>query len=132
MSCDGEQLQRSLLSGQWREQTSIASQSVLARLGKQVVDCDFKAFLCSPLAGEVLALRSDALNDPTLPIKNWFDFSAPSAGADYEQELVRLLTAVACLHAFLQANWTGPDPDVHPLSLLNIPGEKQSSVTEEI
>ena len=132
MSFDGEQLQRSLLSGQWREQAGIASQNVLLQLGKQVVDGDFKAYLCSPLAKEVLALRSDALNDLSLPIKSWFDFSVPSAGGDYERELVRLLTAVACLHAFLQANWTGPDPDVHPLTLLDIPAEKQhSSITEE-
>ena len=122
MNCDGEQLQRSLLSGQWREQAGVASQYILVQLGKQVVDGDFKAYLCSPLAGEVLALRSDALDDDlfSLPIKSWFDFSVPSAGGGYEQELVRLLTAVACLHAFLQANWTGPDLDFHPLSLLNI------------
>src|SRR5229473_3831283 len=131
MSCDGEQLQRSLLSGQWREQTGVASQNVLVQLGKQVADGDFKAFLCSPLASEVLTLRSDALNDLSLPIKSWFNFSVPSAGGDYEQELFRLLTAVACLHAFLQANWTGPELDVHPLSLLNIPVEKQSYITEE-
>ena len=131
MTCDGEQLQRSLLSGRWREQAGIASQNVLYQLGKQVADCDFKACLCSPLVGEVFALRPDALNDLSLPIKSWFDFSVPSAGGDYEREFVRLLTAVACLHAFLQANWTGPDLDVHPLSLLNIPAEKQSSVTEE-
>ena len=132
MNCDGEKLQRSLLSGQWREQASISSNDVFLQLGKQVVDGDFKAYLCSPLAKEVLALRSDALNDLSLPIKNWFDFSVPSSGGDYEQELVRLLTAVACLGAYLQANWTGPDPDVHPLSLLDIPAEKQSSITEEI
>jgi tetratricopeptide (TPR) repeat protein len=128
MSCDGELLQRSLLSGQWREQTGIASQNVLVQLGKQVVDGDFKAYLCSPLAGEVLALRSD---DFSLPIKSWFGFSVPSAGGGHEQELVHLLTAVACLNAFLQANWTGPDLDVHPLSLLNIPVEKHPSITEE-
>ena len=132
MNCDGEKLQRSLLSGQWREQASISSQDVLLQLGKQVVDGDFKAYLCSPLAKEVLTLRSDALNDLSLPIKNWFDFFVPSSGGDYEQELVHLLTAVACLDAYLQANWTGPDPDVHPLSLLDIPAEKQSSITEEI
>lgn len=130
MSFDGELLQRSLLSGQWREQAGIASQNVLVQLGKQVVDGEFKTYLCSPLAGEVLAIRS-ALDDFSLPMKSWFDFSVPSAGGDYEQELVRLLTAVACLHAFLQANWTGPDLDVHPLSLLNIPVEKQPSITEE-
>ena len=128
MNSDGEQLQRSLLSGQWR---GIATQYSLVQLGKQVVDGDFKAYLCSPLASELLALRSDALENFSLPIKSWFDFLVPSAGGDYEQELVRLLTAVACLHAFLQANWTGPDLDVHPLSLLNIPAEKQTFITEE-
>ena len=56
----------------------------------------------------------------------------PSAGGDYEQELVRILTAVAYLHAFLQANLTAPDRDAHPLSLLNIPVEKQPSIIEEI
>jgi tetratricopeptide (TPR) repeat protein len=131
MSYDGEQLQRSLLSGQWREQAGIASQNVIVQLGKQVVDGNFKAYLRSPLAGEVLALRSDALDDFSLPIKSWFRFSVPSAGGDYEQEFVCLLTAVACLHAFLQANWTGPDLDVHPLSLLNITVEKQPSITKE-
>ena len=131
MNCDGEQLERSLLSGKWREQAGVASKYVLVQLGKKVVDGDLKAYLCSPLVGEVLALRSDALDDFSLPIKSWFDFSVPSAGGDYEQELVRLLTAVACLHAFLQANWTGPDLDMHPLSLLNIPAEKQPSITEE-
>src|SRR6266852_6310878 len=73
MSCDGEKLQRSLLSGQWREQAGIASQCVLVQLGKQVVDGDFKAYLRSPLAGEVLALRSDTVHDFSLPIKGWFD-----------------------------------------------------------
>ena len=131
MCCDGEQLQRSLLSGQWREQAGIASQYALVQLGKQVVDGDLKTYLCSPLASEVLALRSGAPDDSNLPIKSWFDFLVPSASGDYEQELVRLLTAVACLHAFLQVNWTGPDLDVHPLSLLNIPAEKQTSITEE-
>ena len=131
MSYHADHLQQSLLSVQWKENSAISSQNLLVQLGKQVVLGDFKGYLCSPLAGEVLAIRSEALNDLSLPIKCWFDFSVPSAGGDYEQELVRLLTAVACLHAFLQANWTGPDLDVDPLSLLDLPAEKRSSVTEE-
>ena len=132
MSYVGDQIQRSLLSGQWRDQAGISSHNVLVQLGKLVAHGDFKACLRSPLVREVLALRPDALNDFSSPIKSWFDFSVPSAGGDYEQELVRLLTAVACLHAFLQANWTGPDLDVDPLSLLDLPAEKRSSVTEAI
>jgi tetratricopeptide (TPR) repeat protein len=119
MSFDGEQLERSLLTGQWREQVGDCSQSLIARLGKQVVDGEFKPFLCSPLARELLTLRSGALDDLlSSPIKSWFRLSVPSAGGEYEQELVRLLVAVACLHAFLQVNWTGPDLDLDPLSLL--------------
>ncbi|KAH9959217.1 TPR-like protein [Russula dissimulans] len=131
MKFDGEKIQRLLLSGEWREEEGTSSQNALVQLGKQVVHGDFKAFLHSPLAGEALALRSDALDNISLPIKGWFDFSVPLASGDYEQELVRLLTAVACLHAFLQANWTGPDLDVNPLSLLNLPEEKRTSLTEE-
>lgn len=118
MSFDGEQLERSLLDGQWREQPS---QHIIAQLCKQVIDGDFKAALFSPLARSILTLRPDALNDLSQPTTSWFDFLAPSAGGDYEEELVRLLTAVACLHAFQQANWTGPDLDPSldpPLSLL--------------
>jgi len=131
MNFDGKQLQRLLLLGEWREEEGTSSQNVLVQLGKQVVHGDFKAFLCSPLTGEVLALRSDALGDISSPVKSWFDFSVPSASGDYEQELVRLLTAVACLHAFLQANWTGPDLNVNFLSSLNLPAEKRTSITEE-
>jgi hypothetical protein len=127
MSCDCEQLQRSLISGRWREQEGISSQNVLVRLGKQVVCGDFRTYLRSPLSREALALRSDALNDFSKPIGSWFAFSVPSAGGDYEQELVRLLTAVSCLHAFLQANWTGPVIDVDPLSLLDLPDEDEES-----
>ena len=118
MSFDGEQLERSLLDGHWREHVS---HNVIAQLCKHVIDGDFKAALFSPLARSILTLRPEALNDLSQPTTTWFDFSAPSAGGDYEEELVRLLTAVACLHAFQQANWTGPDldPDLDPpLSLL--------------
>ncbi|KAI9457943.1 TPR-like protein [Lactarius psammicola] len=137
MSIDGEQLQRSLLDGQWREQGGDPSQNVIAQLCKQVVDGDFKAALFSPLARSILTLKPEALNDLSQPITSWFDFSAPSAGGDYEEELVRLLTGVACLHAFLQANWTGPDLDPAldpPLSLLlsDLPTEnKHSALTAE-
>lgn len=133
MSFNGEQLERSLLTGQWREQAGDPSQNVIARLGKQVVDGEFKAFLRSPLVRELLTLRSGALDDLSLPIKSWLDFSVPSAGGEYERELVHLLVAVACLHAFLQANWTGPDLDVDPLSvLLDLPQQEQQKQQHSI
>ncbi|KAH9170374.1 TPR-like protein [Lactarius sanguifluus] len=134
MSFDGEQLQRSLLDGHWREQAGDPSQNVIAQLCKQVVDGDFKAVLFSPLARSMLTPNPGVLNDLSQPITSWFDFSAPSAGGDYEEELVRLLTAIACLHAFLQANWTGPDLDPAldpPLSLLLPDDNKYPTLTAE-
>ncbi|KAI9447511.1 TPR-like protein, partial [Lactarius indigo] len=134
MSFDGEQLQRSLLDGQWREQAGDPSQNIIAQLCKQVLDGDFKAALFSPLARSMLTLNAEALNDISQPITSWFDFSAPSAGGEYEEELVRLLTAIACLHAFLQANWTGPDLDPAldpPLSLLLPDDNKHPTLAPE-
>ncbi|KAI9462038.1 TPR-like protein [Russula earlei] len=79
-------------SFEWREKEGTPSQNALVQqLGRKVVDGDFKAILCSPLAA-------------------------------YEKELIHLLMA---------ANWTGPDLDFAPLSLLDIPVEKQTLVTEE-
>ena len=121
MSFDGEQLERSLLDGQWREQAGDPSQSPIAQLCKQVIDGDFKTALFSPLARSMLALTPGALDDLSQPTTTWFAFSAPSTcGGPYEEELVRLLTAIACLHAFLQANWTGPALDASLDSLLDV------------
>ena len=131
MSFDGEQLQRSLLDGQWREK---GSENAIAQLCKQVIDGDFKAALFSPLARSMLTLSPGALDDLTQPITSWFTFSAPSAGGAYEEELVRLLTAVACLHAFLQANWTGPALDAAldpPLSLFLSDPPANTTLTAE-
>jgi tetratricopeptide (TPR) repeat protein len=121
MSFDGEQLQRSLLDGQWKEQAGDPSQSPIAQLCKQVIDGEFKTALFSPLARSMLAITPGALDDLSQPTTSWFAFCAPDAGGHYEEELVRLFTAIACLHAFLQANWTGPPLDASldpPLSLL--------------
>ncbi|KAJ7601038.1 hypothetical protein C8J56DRAFT_911911, partial [Mycena floridula] len=43
----------------------------------------------------------------------------PSVEQDPFAELLRLMTAVACLHAFIQVNWTGPDIDILPHELLS-------------
>ena len=118
MSLDGEKLQRSLLDSEWREQPG---ENPVAQLCKQVIDGEFKEALFSPLAREMLTLSPGALNDLSQPTTTWFAFFAPSAGGAYEEELVRLFTAVACLHAFLQANWTGPPLDDPVLPFLDAP-----------
>ncbi|CUA67871.1 TPR repeat-containing protein C19B12,01 [Schizosaccharomyces pombe 972h-] [Rhizoctonia solani] len=51
---------------------------------------------------------------------------------DATAEVVRLAVAVACLHAFLQLNWTGPDLDINTLDLLTIPTPPSIPLTHEI
>ncbi|KAI0265885.1 hypothetical protein BC834DRAFT_969832 [Gloeopeniophorella convolvens] len=114
MSLDADQLERSLLAGQWRAQAGDPAQSDLAKLAKLVLDGEFKDYFASPLAREVLTVRSDALDSlDSLPIKD--------CRRRARAELARLLTAIACLHAFMQANWTGPDLPLSPLALLGLP-----------
>ncbi|KAI0065848.1 TPR-like protein [Artomyces pyxidatus] len=130
MPVDAQVLQKSLLTGQWDQKAGDESRSTLSKLAKQVIDGNFHEYLTSDLAREVLSVRSPYAVDS--PFTDWFAFSAPSAGGDYEEEVVRLLTAVACLHAFLQANWTGPDLNVKPLDVLYVSGQREPSITEEV
>ncbi|KZT06475.1 tetratricopeptide repeat domain 27 [Laetiporus sulphureus 93-53] len=48
------------------------------------------------------------------------------------KELLRLTLAVACLHAFVQENWTGPDLDVKPLEVISISTESSQNISEEL
>jgi hypothetical protein len=59
------------------------------------------------------------------PSQNVSDFSfqhvLPQSPTDsVEDELSRLVVGVACLHAFVQANWTGPDLDIKPSDLFQM------------
>ncbi|KAI0758192.1 tetratricopeptide repeat domain 27 [Fomes fomentarius] len=47
-------------------------------------------------------------------------------------ELLRLSCAVASLHAFIQANWTGPDLDIKPLEVLALTPELSQLVNEDL
>ncbi|KZT29492.1 TPR-like protein [Neolentinus lepideus HHB14362 ss-1] len=51
---------------------------------------------------------------------------------DIETEVLRLGYAATCLHAFLQANWTGPDLDVQYSDFLAFPSEISDTATEEL
>ncbi|KAI0650896.1 tetratricopeptide repeat domain 27 [Trametes meyenii] len=47
-------------------------------------------------------------------------------------ELLRLICAVACLHGFLQINWTGPDLDIKPLEVLALGPEISQLIDEDL
>ena len=122
-------VEQALLTGQWTDKIDSSSQVV--EIVKNVVEGSFRAVLTSPLTRDLFSIE----NDPKIvdrPLAEWFRFTAPSELSAEDQELLRLASAVACLHAFIQANWTGPNLDVTLLETLNIPPEISENVTPEL
>ena len=116
----------SLLEGRWDSQVMDLERSVYD-LAKMVVECQFRNALLSQTARRLFRISSANLDGS---FQDSLDLSMGLRGGDsIHEEVERLALAVACLHAFIQANWTGPDLDVSPLEVLtNYP----SSLTEEI
>ncbi|KAF8967462.1 hypothetical protein BDZ97DRAFT_1755892 [Flammula alnicola] len=102
------------ISGQWNSQISEPTNSAI-ELAKLVIECRYKDALKSQTAHKLFRPVSGDLDHPFQEI---FDFSIKEGGDPVEEELGRLALAIACLHAFVQANWTGPDLDIEPLELL--------------
>jgi len=115
-----ESLETCLLVGRWDDQLSASLETIpVTKLAKAVVDGDFRTVLTSTYAQQVFSVRpSVAFDEPFDRLLHWTLPSVPDA---QEQELVRLVLGVACLHAFVQANWTGPDLDVKPSDVLVFP-----------
>ncbi|KAK7696070.1 hypothetical protein QCA50_000712 [Cerrena zonata] len=122
-------VEQALLTSQWTDKIQISSPAV--EIAKNVVEGSFRAALTSPLTRGLFSI----VNDPKIvdrPLAEWFRFAAPSELGPEEQELLRLAVSVACLHAFIQANWTGPNLDVAPLETLTIPAEISENVTTDL
>ncbi|KAI0092107.1 tetratricopeptide repeat domain 27 [Irpex rosettiformis] len=71
-------------------------------------------------------------NVADVPLAEWFTNLAVKAQQSKDQEYLRLILAVALLHAFLQVNWTGPNLDVRPLDILVIPETLKSEISEDV
>ena len=108
------QVEKSLLRGIW--DNSISSSSPMVPIARKVVDGDLREVLTSSDAHQVIRFQSSDLDRP---FKDIFNFSAPVDGDAIEQELLRLSLAIALFHAFVQANWTGPDLDFQPLEVIS-------------
>jgi tetratricopeptide (TPR) repeat protein len=106
------QIEKALLRGKWPAQTedTLHSSSFLA---EAVVRGRFRDVLTSPSALDLFHIKSPTFDQP---FDQALNFSNAISG---EEELVRLIFAVACLHVFVQANWTGPDLDLHPLDIIS-------------
>ena len=125
MSLDILLIEKSLLTGKW---SPPVSSHAVVNLAKTVVDGRFRDALTSPSARELFQFRSsDSVLDR--PLNDLLDLSVSLAADEAEGELLRLTLAVACLHAFVQANWTGPDLDVKSLDVVVISSD---ILTEDI
>ena len=84
--------------------------SAPSELAEKLVKAEFGAVLKSPEARGVLTSTPGLFDGLPLEIP-----SSPSQADDAE---VRLIVSIALLHAFVQANWTGPDLDFTPRDVL--------------
>ncbi|KAK8869565.1 hypothetical protein IAR55_000132 [Kwoniella newhampshirensis] len=100
-------------AGPWREN----------ELAAQLGEADFKSILLSSEAQSVISSTPGLLEG--LP-------SSPTDNEKNEQldPVVRLIVAIALLHAFVQVNWTGPELDFTSLDIL--PKSTSSPTLEEI
>ena len=115
----------SLLKGRWDSNITGLKSSV-SDLANMVVECQFKKVLKSQTAGRLFRISSGNLDGS---FQDSLDLSIEQEGHSINEEVERLTLAIACMHAFVQANWTGPDLDLSPLEVLT---NASSSLTEEI
>ena len=118
----------SLLEGRWNPQVIDLEPSVYD-LANKVVECQFRNALLSQTARRLFRLSSANLD---ASFQDSLYLSMGLEGDSINEEVERLALAVACLHAFIQANWTGPDLDITPLEVLTNDSDTTSSLTEEI
>lgn len=120
-------LEKSLLEGKCDPKLRDLT-SPLVNLTKSVVDGQFRSALTSPSARTLFRPRSKALDRP---LSELFQFAIQDTENPVEGEILRLTLAVACLYAFVQANWTGPDLDVQPLDVVQFDSDAITNASIE-
>lgn len=114
-------IEKALLAGKWDESPQSPSVSEAAEIAKQVVEGNFRAPLTSSHARDLFTLSCEEDDLEDKPVDEWFKFSQSSEKLSAEKETVRLALAVACLHSFVQVNWTGPDLDFRISDVIPLP-----------
>ncbi|KAG6917666.1 hypothetical protein DXG01_001641 [Tephrocybe rancida] len=118
-------IEKALLRGKWTVPTQETT-SPATDLAKAVVEGRFRDALTSPTSRELLRVQSAKFD---LPFDQAFSLGSQTSAEPIEAEISRLTLAVACLHAFVQLNWTGPDLDVQPLEVISF---ESAEVTEDL
>ena len=129
MSSSREAIERALFVGRWDDETPTegSADAAIAKLAKDVVGGSFRLVLTSDHAQRILKIKT-TLKNLDGPIASWFDFD--SITEEDRSSLLPLVVGVACLHSYIQPNYTGPDLDVKPLEVLKF--SPNLDVTEEI
>ncbi|OXC70829.1 hypothetical protein AYX13_00812 [Cryptococcus neoformans] len=84
----------------------------IKELATSLADADFKFVL---LSSESRAALSSASN-----LFDGLDVAGPSSESSANVDpIIKLITAIALLHSFVQINWTGPDLSFTPLDVLD-------------
>lgn len=112
-----EAVERALLVAKW-ENSIDASVSPVIELARKTADGDIEHTLTSPEVLAVLRARLTNVDLANQPFESWFSFAPLKTFSAEENELLFLVIGIACLHAFVQINWTGPDLPVTPADIL--------------
>ena len=119
----------SLLAGRWHKNLPSDS-SVALTIARDVVSSDFSTVFDSVLARELVGYGSDYNISGggrfSEGFKTAFPLHITSVEDDADRELATLAVGVACLHAFLQENWTGPNLEIGPEELMSPSGASPS------
>lgn len=113
-----DDLEISLLRWDWSKSTQLPDD--INKLGQLVCQGSFEDALDTEIAKELLATQSNAsLELSQSSLSSLFQFEIASLSDPYHIEAARLIISVACLHAFLQENWTGPEVNLQISTLLS-------------
>lgn len=127
MSLDIEVVEISLLRGKWVSSLKDSTNPTV-QTAQAVVEGRFRDALTSSVSRDFFHIPSSTFDQTFDQV---FGFTISSTMDEKEAELLRLSLAVACLHAFIQVNWTGPDLDVQPLDVISLELGPSLSVNEE-
>ena len=104
-----EEVEWALIQGHWPKDLSHAGCDAVS-LAHDASEGKFAEVLTSPFAKQLFTV--DVLEHSLATLFTFETAATP------ENELARLCVGLACLHAFIQLNWTGPNLDLSPASLV--------------
>ena len=112
-----ERVEKALLTGAWTEDD--VTDSMVVEQARRVIQGEFKDLLVSAYTRTLLKVNFPQDGPEDAPLASWISFAFAVELSDEENELYRLILGIACLHAFVQVNWTGPDLDFSPGSVIS-------------